>query len=262
MRLIYLSLAMLMACAVDRGTNQSTDTGDLRTTPTSADSAPDTTTTSTTTETPEPTRILPLGDSLTLGYGSAQEGAGSECGYRLELWRLLTEAGVDLDFVGSQSNGSSDLPDWDHEGYNGYAIAQVGEVANAAIEAHDPQVVLLLAGTNDQIWFVPPSQSPVEAAADFEELLQQIDAVSPGIQIVAGQVIPLVYNASGVRQFNDLLPGIVDRQRGNGVNVRLVDHYAIGDQALAGDGIHPTQAGYDAMAEIWLPAVVDAIAEL
>jgi lysophospholipase L1-like esterase len=154
------------------------------------------------------------------------------------------------------------MVDRDHEGYNGYAVAQVGEVASPAIDAYSPDLVVLLAGTNDQIEFVPPSQPPADAAADFEALIEGLDMQQPGIQIVAGQVIPLTYNDEGVSEYNALLPAIIARQQERGVNVRLVDHYAIGESSLSTDGIHPTQTGYDAMADIWLPAVLEAIDEL
>ena len=207
-------------------------------------------------------RILPLGDSLTLGFGSATDGAGTEAGYRRRLGERLSEDGFDFDFVGTQSNGPTNLDDRDHEGYNGYAVAQVGEVAATALPMFEPHIVLLMAGTNDQIEFVPPSQPPAGAAADLELLIEQIDTAVPGVQIVVAQVIPLTFNDEGVVEYNALLPALVERQQQNGVNVRLVDMYAIGVEQLSTDGIHPTLAGYDAIADIWYPAVAEAIGEL
>jgi hypothetical protein len=43
--------------------------------------------------------------------------------------------------------------------------------------------------------------------------------------------------------------------------VQIVDTYAIGPANLSDDGTHPTQAGYDMMADIWFPALMTAIAE-
>ena len=211
---------------------------------------------------PASVRLLPLGDSLTLGYGSGSQGSGSEAGYRLHLAELLDNAGVAYDFVGSQSNGPSNLADHDHEGYNGYSVGQVAEIANAALDSYEPDVVLLMAGTNDQITFVPPSQPPADAAADLEDLLEQIDARRAGVQIVVAQVIPLTFNDAGITEYNGLIPAIVTNLSEQGLNVRLVDMYAIGTGNLSGDGIHPTAAGYDLMADIWYPALLDAIADL
>ncbi len=244
-----LVLAFAVACSDSPETPGAADAGVVPPTPDAAVA-------------PAVIKILPLGDSLTLGFGSGEDGTGSEPGYRLRLWQRLADAGISVDFVGSQSNGPSQLPDKDHEGYNGYAVAQVGDMAGPALDAFAPDIILLLAGTNDQIEFVPPTQPPAGAAADFEQLLQDIHARQPGVHIIAGQVIPLTHNATGVEEYNALLPAIVDRQRTMGVNVRLVNHFAIGEGMLSTDGIHPTQAGYDAMADIWLPAVLAAIDEL
>jgi len=211
---------------------------------------------------PAVVRILPLGDSLTLGFGSGTEGTGSEAGYRLRLSNLLAGDGIDFDFVGSNQNGPGALADKDHEGFNGYAVPQVAEVAATAVPAHDPHVVLLMAGTNDQIVFVPPSQPPADAASDMESLIAQIHADAPGAQIVVAQIIPLTFNDEGVREYNSLLPAIVERQQGEGVPVRLVDMYAIGRENLSSDGIHPTAKGYELMADIWYPALLEAIEDL
>jgi len=46
--------------------------------------------------TPPPVRILPLGDSITYGYPVPG-------GYRLPLYQLLTNAGYNVDFTGTQT---------------------------------------------------------------------------------------------------------------------------------------------------------------
>jgi lysophospholipase L1-like esterase len=206
-------------------------------------------------------RILPLGDSLTLGYGSAVDGAGTEPGYRLRLLTRLREAGHAIDMVGSQSNGPAALDDRDHEGHNGFAVPQIAELADDAIDDFQPDIVLLMAGTNDQIELFPPSQPPADAAADMEALVARLHDRRAGMQIILAQLIPLNLNDAGVVAYNALLPGIVDRQRARGVSIELVDMYQIGQGALSSDGIHPTQAGYDAMADIWYQAVSSALAD-
>lgn len=83
------------------------------------------------------TRILPLGDSITLGCGdTCGYPAGSNCltnktldcpspfnvtceaGYRKYLWRRLSESGYKVDFVGPFINGPADI-DQHHAGYPG-----------------------------------------------------------------------------------------------------------------------------------------------
>ena len=208
------------------------------------------------------TRILPLGDSLTLGYGSATEGEGTESGYRLCLAGLLAKDGIDFDFVGSQSNGPEHLLDQDHEGHNGFGVAQVAEIAGDAILEFLPDVILLMAGTNDQLQEVPPYNPPDIAAQHMQDLLEEINTLLPGVQIVLAKVIPLVHNDEGIVEYNARLSVIVDSLSAQGLNLRLVDMYAIGLGALSEDGIHPTLSGYDAIADIWFPALLEAIQAL
>jgi lysophospholipase L1-like esterase len=226
-----------------------------------APDAPDAPPADATTE-PAAVRVLPLGDSLTLGYGSATAGAGTEAGYRARLVTLLLEAEIPFDLVGAQSHGPDALVDRDHEGHNGNVVAQIAEHAAAATSSYAPDVVLLMAGTNDQIDFVPGSQPPEGAAEDLEALIEQLEDAAPGVQIIVAQLIPMTLNDEGIVAYNALIPGIVERQRERGVHVRMVDMYGIGVDALSSDGIHPTLAGYDAIADIWFPALTAAIAEL
>src|SRR6201999_4194866 len=67
-------------------------------------------------------RILTLGDSITAGVG----GTGGNS-YRPELYKLLTEAGAQVTFVGSQKGGQ-----FYHEGYPGANIVQIGQKGMAA----------------------------------------------------------------------------------------------------------------------------------
>src|SRR3954453_23694983 len=51
-------------------------------------------------------RVMPLGDSIT-------EGTQVPGGYRIGLWQRLSGGGYRIDYVGSQFNGPSSLPDHD-----------------------------------------------------------------------------------------------------------------------------------------------------
>src|SRR5437667_8174376 len=75
-------------------------------------------------DSPPPVRISPLGDSITHGFWI-------KGGYRLPLYGLLTNAGYNVDFVGTQhSNGADELPDPDHDGYNGWRIDQIDAIVD------------------------------------------------------------------------------------------------------------------------------------
>jgi lysophospholipase L1-like esterase len=88
----------------------------------------------TATPAPIPLRIMPLGDSITLGLTSR-----TFSGYRDDLCRRLTAAGLDVDLVGSVASGTG--PDIDHEGHPGWTIAQIAAMADAWLAAAAPDVV-------------------------------------------------------------------------------------------------------------------------
>src|SRR2546427_13252520 len=85
----------------------------------------------TATATPPPIRILPLGDSITQGWIVPG-------GYRLPLYQLLTNAGYNVDFTGTQTdNGAPGLPDPDHEGHPGWTIRQITAIAPDVLASTD-----------------------------------------------------------------------------------------------------------------------------
>src|SRR5665647_586276 len=70
---------------------------------------------------PPPLRILPLGDSIT--YGSSVAG-----GYRLPLYAVLTNAGYNVDYIGSDTGNSAPGlgAEIHHEGHGGWRISNPG----------------------------------------------------------------------------------------------------------------------------------------
>ena len=85
-------------------------------------------------------KIMPLGDSITLGY------PGDE-GYRKNLYLDMINSGFNVDFVGSQKNGVGF--DNDHEGYVGYQANQIRDNVYGWLVNNPADVVLLHIGTND-----------------------------------------------------------------------------------------------------------------
>ena len=79
-------------------------------------------------------------------------------GYRARLYSLLAAAGYTVDFVGTLKTGRGlvlqradpNLPDTDNEGHGGYQIHEIDAGIEGWLNAvEDPDVVLLLIGTND-----------------------------------------------------------------------------------------------------------------
>ncbi|MEU7873980.1 SGNH/GDSL hydrolase family protein [Dactylosporangium sp. NPDC049140] len=192
-----------------------------------------------------PVRIMPLGASITWGTASTDGN-----GYREELRRhLADDAGIAVDFVGSQQSGNG--PDRDNEGHPGFRIDQVAAGADAWIGAARPDVVLINAGTNDIIQNYDVANAPARLGA----LVEQVRRDAPGIKVVISTLVPnrdAAVNAR-VTAFNAKLPAL---------GVPLVDFY--GNLTLAdigADGIHPTDDGYSKLANAWysaLPPVLGA----
>jgi len=200
-------------------------------------------------------KIMPLGDSITVGY-QAELG-----GYRWPLENLLLDAGYAFDYVGSLRIGSPPvMPRPWHEGHGGYQIESAdggqqlaGPVVDAALRTYQPDVILLLAGTNNLNF--PDTLYPDRTSAMYDRLLGQIFGLSPTVGVVAS---PVPWKTSvpsdQVSAFNDRIHDIVDRYADAGYHIAWVagmtDAVDGGAENLP-DGLHPSQPAYERMAEQW-----------
>jgi lysophospholipase L1-like esterase len=184
------------------------------------------------------------------------------------LRELLTNEGYEVDYVGSSRNGPTGF-DGEHVSREGASIAAVEELWAEAGPTLSPHVVLLMAGTNDALG-ITADQPPEPAARALGALIDRIASDQPDARIVVSTLIPLVQrfwlvgadNAARVPVFNALVEELVAEKRAAGVHVHLADLSGIDGDAL-GDGIHPSEmATYEEMAELWFPAVVEAIEAL
>lgn len=107
-------------------------------------------------------RVLPLGDSITNGFGSTDGN-----GYR-DFFVDLAQQGGSVDMIGSEV-GFGVLPDEHEEGWNGYTIDQISGKATNALAAK-PNLVLLLAGTNNMNNESQASTAP----ADMSNLVDKV----------------------------------------------------------------------------------------
>lgn len=193
-------------------------------------------------------KIMPLGDSITDGFNVPG-------GYRINLENLLVDTGRDIDFVGSGSNGPPDLEDQDHEGHSGWRIDELSANIGEWLETSQPEIVLLLIGTNDVLQDYALSTAPDRLGA----LMDQIVAWNPATKVVVASIPPVGDSANNAQAitFNATIPGLVDARVAQGAMVSYVDMYAVLTPADLADGIHPTAAGYDKMAVVWAQAVLE-----
>ena len=191
-----------------------------------------------------PTRIMPLGDSITWGTGG--NGGG---GYRPPLVQNLVVGRYSSDMVGSQRSGPPILYDRDHEGYRGYRIDQLAALAPTSVTNFRPEFVLLQIGTNDVLQQFDLAAAP----ARLSSLIDLITDARPSARLVVASITPLADPAldADARAYNAEIPGIVAAKAAAGRQVSFLDMYPVITTADLIDGIHPNQGGYDKMAAAW-----------
>jgi lysophospholipase L1-like esterase len=210
----------------------------------------------------KPVRILPLGDSITAGTGC----------WRAFLWHRLETTGYrNIDFVGSMTDGGGCNPgygyDTDHEGHGGFSatgIADQNQLPGWLASAR-PDVVLVHLGTND-MWGGHITLAAKLAA--FTKLVGQMRANNPDVKILVAQIIPISRSvcstcSADVVAFDEALPGWAAGLTTARSPIVLVDQWT-GFDAVADntDGIHPSNAGYQKMADRWYPALAKVLDEL
>jgi len=193
---------------------------------------------------------MPLGDSITYGSGVAG-------GYRARLYNILTAAGYNVDFVGTQNgNGVAGLPDPDHEGHPGWRIDQLdSNIAGWFGSIADPDVILLHIGTND----FGQNFDINNAANRLDGLITKMANLRPYAHIIVTNLMIRTDNATADANiqnlFNPQVPNIVANHAAVGQRVTFLDMRSAVTAADLADGLHPNQTGYNKMADAWLPAI-------
>jgi len=201
--------------------------------------------------------IMPLGDSITQGGGAGDP--SNQSGYRDQLFTDLNNENVSFSFTGTSSDyASAQLTaagDQYHNGKSGYTLGNIDSnltVSNGTPEifgvASNPNVVLLLGGTND----IQFNESVATTESNMTNVLTWFKTNLPNTILLVGEVIPYdvtsnsnmaTYNTE-IKQFNSWLATAVPSY---GSNFHLVDTYdpfispggAI-NSSLYIDGLHPT----------------------
>ncbi|KAL8994764.1 MAG: hypothetical protein Q9169_005348 [Polycauliona sp. 2 TL-2023] len=193
-------------------------------------------------------RILPLGESITAGYPGNPNLPGTPYNsYRKRLSELLADDGHTVDFIGSQRDG--DFSNNRHEGHSGARINDVSANADNTLPQR-PNMILLHAGTND-------IEATPFAPLRLADLIDKLLSSCPDAVIMVAAIIQQADPDRNARTeaYNVEVSNIVDRRNDRGQHVYLVDQYtAIGPYDLV-DGLHPSPAGYDKMAEVWRLAI-------
>lgn len=199
----------------------------------------------------ESVKIMPLGDSITRGVGST-----SLNGYRKPLYWALTDAGYNVDFVGGETHG--DFVDPNHEGHDGWKADEIlngrpSEPAEGKLEdwlsEHQPDIILLHIGTND-------ITGEDEDANEVSDILDEIDRFSTDIKVILALIIDRQTHSLATTQFNTDVNDMAQNRIAAGDDIIIVDMESALDYGTdMYDNLHPNDAGYAKMADIWFDAL-------
>jgi len=216
------------------------------------------------------TRIMPLGDSITLGVTDWWEEydpedsslKGSLVGYRHALYNSLIDRGYSINFVGSQCHGYNYPGFYNnayHEGHAGVTAIDVAASMYQWLEWSSPDIVLLHIGTNDLNQGISASTT----ASRVNSILNNIDVYENDygreVSVVLAQIINQVPHSSATSTFNSLLATLVANRRQARDRLYLVnmeDALQYPDDIFPDDDLypylHPNPSGYAKMANVWL----------
>lgn len=198
----------------------------------------------------EACRVLPLGDSLTWGIGY-------DGGYRVALFERARADSKRITFTGSQQNGpllaQGQAFPRNHEGRSGWTIAQIASTIPRPALDPLPNIVLLHAGTND----VYAHATTAAMADELETLLDRLERAAPQALIAVAEILPLTDPAlrAVADSYNHELVRRIAMRQARGEHLILVDQSDGFATELLSDGVHPTRAGYERMANVWYSAI-------
>ena len=228
-------------------------------------------------------KIMPTGDSITRGSYlsglSEAEKAGLpnhvSGGWRKGLQDRLRTAGIAFEFVGELDYGAYGHdgvvdPDFSprHHGLAGFSnhALRVGGVvptppdvleAYGVEQIHAPDIVTALDRNRPDIVLLMSGSNGFDAAAR-DELIETVLTHLDGHLLVAS-IPPQCPPRPGYEQvepYNASLTAAVARSAAAGKPFTQVDmHAALSTQDLLEDGVHPSAAGMEKMAEVWWQAL-------
>ncbi|KAI3392227.1 hypothetical protein diail_5982 [Diaporthe ilicicola] len=194
-------------------------------------------------------RILCVGDSITVGFLSDQDG-GDGNGYRLRLRDNLSQDQVV--YAGTEAGGT--MKDGYFAAWSGKTIQFIADNVGPSL-AQRPNIILVHAGTNDMnssSAIATDGNDPAAAADRLGLLIDRITDASPDAVVLVAMIISTWDPSQAYRthQFNALIPGVVRQRRDAGRQVLAVDFTSFSKKLLR-DGVHPTNEGYLTFGDYW-----------
>ncbi len=206
--------------------------------------------------------IMPFGDSITI---SCHDPADFQHGaYRVMLQDNLQATGIEFDFVGPNTTGCvADDYDPDHAGYRGHRLEQLVDLAPALAEEYSPDLVFLLAGTNNHLSLPDMTFFRDQYSALFDAFGNR--------PIYVATVPPFGYNAPEIsywtKDFVDhrnqvmfpLMNRVIHDLAAERPNIHVVEYAAAIDPEihLIEDQVHPNRIGQQVLADLFWAAAFE-----
>ncbi|MGB7313030.1 MAG: LamG-like jellyroll fold domain-containing protein [Nodosilinea sp.] len=202
---------------------------------------------------------------VTIGNSITQAASGFNS-FRRDLWNLLTQAGYNIDFVGSENRtkDNTSFPDpsfdADHEGHWGWRTDEIingrsgeGQLADWLL-GYTPDIALVHLGSNDAL----QSNSTVSTVNELNQVIDILRQDNPNVTVFVAQLIPTTGSSANQRinDLNSAIPALVTDKDTSNSRVILVDQNT-GFNAFTDtyDGIHPNPSGEAKMAQRWFDAL-------
>lgn len=222
-------------------------------------------------------RIMPLGNSLTYDNDTFDglpptptRPLSERIAYRKKLHELLTDAGYDFDFVGSENAGEAFFSDGDNAGFPGIeaddlrTLLTTGKIVQnnpflynkndqvttgPYLDTFQPDVILLHIGTNSVA-----NASPSVVGEIFDEI--DAYAIRSGIEVTVfmALIIKESPNNPATQVFNNGISAIANARMSSNFKVIVVDMENGADIDYAAEMVdqwHPNNSGYEKMAQLW-----------
>ncbi len=212
-------------------------------------------------------RIMPFGDSIT----------GNKCYPQLLSKELIAKGHTNFTFIGTNLNNQScgsGAPNVMTEGHGGYDVTYLltdnppqsmhGTLKELQMwTAEKPDVVLMQYGTND-VWSHDSLSSILNA---YSFVIDQFRSQKPNVIFFVAQITPMHPSGcsdceTNVEGLNSMIPAWAASKTSAASPIYVVDVWGSLPQASflpnspnSDDGVHPTAAGSQLMADTWYAAL-------
>lgn len=204
------------------------------------------------------TRYLAFGDSITAGEVTFPVGASSTGGDRITKQVVVPAASYPTMLLntlrGRYASQASSFEVFNY-GVGGEKVINTRNRFFSALNATRPEVLLLMEGAND----IPLGEDGAASSAANEIRIWVAEAKSRGIRVFLATPVP---GRPGNRQIQPIL--LVDyanrmRRVAEQEGVTLVDLYTLmlpdAQRYIGVDGLHPNEAGYARIADLFFQAI-------